>query len=310
MVSTPPSGGSPSVTVVGSANLDQIVHAPHLPVPGETVSATWTRQGAGGKGLNQAVAAARMGIDVRFVGAVGRDASGELLVRHLRRNDVDTSHVVAVDGVSGTAFVLVDDAGENMILVASGANGTVGPLPTGSADWLECSVLLMQLELPTLTVLRSAKEGHRRGVRVVLNAAPASPLPDELLGFVDVLVVNEHECRELAGVHLIEEAAEILAQAVPALVVTQGARGALWYEHRVKGGPVAPPPVTPVDTTGAGDTFCGVLAALLANNRSLEDAVRLAVVASALSTQVIGAADSAPRYDEVLRHLDGGDGGS
>lgn len=307
MASTPPSDASPSVTVVGSANLDQIVHAPHLPVPGETVSATWTRQGAGGKGLNQAVAAARMGIDVRFVGAVGRDASGELLIQHLRRNDVDTSHVVAVDGVSGTAFVLVDDAGENMILVASGANGTVDPLPAGSADWLECSVLLMQLELPALTVLRSATEGHRRGVLVVLNAAPASPLPDELLGFVDVLVVNEHECRELAGVRLIEEAAEILAQAVPTLVVTQGARGALWYEHRAKGGPVAPPPVTPVDTTGAGDTFCGVLAALLANNRSVEDAVRFAVVASALSTQVSGAADSAPRYDEVLRHLDGGE---
>lgn len=308
-MSTPPPDGSPSVTVVGSANLDQIIHAPHLPVPGETVTATWTRQGAGGKGLNQAVAAARMGLDVRFVGAVGGDAVGQLLVQHLRSNHIDTSHVVVANGASGTAFVMVDDAGENMILVSAGANSAVEPLPGGSSDWLECSVLLMQLELPTPTVLRSAQEGHRRGVRVVLNAAPASPIPDELLNVVDVLVVNEHECRTLAGVSAIGEAAEILAHAVPSLVVTQGARGAFWYEHQVEGGPVAPPPVTPVDTTGAGDTFCGVLAALLANDSPLEDAVRFAVVGSALSTQVSGAADSAPCYDEVLRHLGAGDGG-
>lgn len=302
---TVPPDASRSVTVVGSANVDQIVHAPHLPVPGETVGATWTRRGAGGKGLNQAVAAARMGVAVQFVGAVGRDAGGDSLIEHLRRNHVDTSHVVVADGESGTAFVLVDDAGENMILVASGANGAVDLLPPGSSEWLECSLLLMQLELPITTLQRSAQEAHRKGVRVVLNAAPASPLPDELLDSVDVLVVNEHECRELAGVSATADAADILAQTVPALVVTQGARGAFWYEREVKGGSKSPPDVTPVDTTGAGDTFCGVLAARLAADSSFEDAVTLAVVSSALSTQVSGAGDSAPSYSEVLRYLDG-----
>lgn len=289
------------MTVVGSANLDQIVHAPHLPVPGETVSASWTRQGAGGKGLNQAVAAARMGVEVWFVGAVGADAAGDLLVEHLSRNGVDATHVTVSECPSGTAYVLVDDTAENMILVASGANGTVASLPGGSEEWLQCSVLLMQLELPIPTVLRTAQEARTRGVRVVLNAAPASPLPADLLSYVDVLVVNENECQELGGASRVEEAAATLAQTVPALVVTQGARGASWYERGRKGGRASPPSVTPVDTTGAGDTFCGVLAAFLAAGTSLGDAVRVAVTASAISTEVSGAGDSAPCYDELSR---------
>ncbi|GAA1544814.1 ribokinase [Nocardioides humi] len=291
-----------TVTVLGSANLDQIVHTTRLPAPGETVSTTATRQGPGGKGLNQAVAAARAGGTVAFVGAVGRDPAGDALLAHLRGNDVRTQHVALVDEPTGSAIVMVDDTGENAILVTGGANGSVAPLPHGSDEWLDCAVLLMQLELPPATVLRCARAARARGVLVVLNAAPAGPLPDGLLDAVDVLVVNEHECRALAGSASLDDAASRLASPVPTLVVTQGARGARWYDRGHLAGTIPPPSVSAVDTTGAGDTFCGALAACLAAGSPLDEVLRFAVVAGALSTQVHGA-DSAPRLDVVQEAL-------
>jgi ribokinase len=244
-----------------------------------------------------------MGATVRFVGAVGRDGAGELLLEHLVGHGVDITHVTTVDGPSGVAYVLVDDSAENMIVVAAGANGAVAPMPEGSDEWLNCAVLLMQLELPIATVLKAAQEARARGVRVVVNAAPVAPLPDELLACIDVLIVNEHECRELAGRSVTDDAARLLAGVVSTVVVTLGATGAAWYEREAKRGQVAPPTVEPVDTTGAGDAFCGVFAARLASGATVADAVRHAVVAGALSTEVSGAAESAPTLDAVQQLL-------
>ncbi|TNM36476.1 ribokinase [Nocardioides albidus] len=290
--------GSGAVTVVGSANLDQIVRVVRLPAPGETVTTTGLREGPGGKGLNQAVAAARSGAAVTFVGAVGRDSGADLLLGHLRDNAVSTRHVARVDGPTGSAIVMVDDEGENAILVTSGANGQVPPLPDGTDEWLACDVVLLQLELPSRTVLQCAVAARSRGVRVLLNAAPAAPLPDGLLEATDLLVVNETECRTLAGVESLESAAHELARRVPVVVVTLGARGAMWFEDGRLRGELPPPAVSPVDTTGAGDAFCGALAARLAAGDTVEEAVRFALVAGALSTQGHGA-DTAPTLASV-----------
>ncbi|MFC7597613.1 ribokinase [Terrabacter sp. GCM10028922] len=296
------------VTVLGSANLDLIVRTARIPRPGETLTSHAIRHAPGGKGLNQAVAASRAGASVRFVGAVGNNATGAQLAKYLQTNQIDTTDLATVTADSGTAIVMVDDNGENAILVTPGANGAVTPLPSHPGRWLDTDVLLMQLELPLSTIEMATAEAARSAptTRVVLNAAPARRLPRDLLGNIDVLIVNEHECRELTSNPELPEAARELAQNVAGLVVTLGARGATWFERGHQGGSITPPKVTPVDTTGAGDTFCGALAAELAAGASLETAIAFGVAASALSTQQHGASDSAPHRQEVLGTMEAG----
>lgn len=300
-----------SVVVVGSINQDVVARVARIPAPGETLLASSLVRTGGGKGANQAVAARRAGgAAVAFVGAVGTDAAGETLRSALAADGIDVEGVVQVDEVTGTALISVDVSGENAIVVAAGANAARDALTdTQRAVVASASVLLTQLEIP-VALVRDAAGARREDAWHVLNAAPSAPFAsarDALLAATDVLVVNEHEALEAAGIDDLDEAVTALARAVPGLVVTLGPRGCLV----VCGAQRAEVPahiVTPVDTTGAGDTFCGVLAAALAASGRrpdavdldlLVDAARAGAAASALAVTRPGAQDAVPTVDEV-----------
>ena len=283
----------PSVIVVGSANLDLVANVDRIPGPGETLLATGYAEHAGGKGLNQAVAAARSGATVRFVGAVGDDEAGRLL-----RSTMAVDHVEPVLAASplptGRALISVADGGENAIVVVPGANRDA---VAGSSVLADSAVILLQLEIPLAVVTEAAVAGRSHGATVVLNPAPAQPLPDRLLGACDVVVPNEHEVELLGG------AAAILARGAGAVVTTRGAAGAELVTR--DGRRSFPPfPVVPVDTTGAGDAFCGALAARLADGADLADAVIWASAAGALATTVRGAVPAQPTADRIARLVD------
>lgn len=276
------------VVVVGSTNLDIVATAPVLPRPGETVLGHGYAEHPGGKGLNQAVAAARAGARTAFVSAVGTDAAADTLLDVMRREGIDTTGVVRhPDLPTGRAVIGVADDGENSIIVISGANGAVRvvTLPTAA-------VVLAQLEVPVDTVRAAFAAARAMGATTVLNPAPARDLDNGLLQLCDVVVPNEHEVELLGGVgHLIALGAETV-------VVTQGRDGALVSSASATTA-VAPFRVQPVDTTGAGDTFCGSLAARLALGDALADALRYASAAAALSTTRSGAVPSIPSATEV-----------
>lgn len=270
--------------MVGSVNMDTVFDVDSLPRPGETVLATSARWTPGGKGANQAVAAARAGARVRFVGAVGDDPVAAQLRTHLADNGVDTSGLLAVGGPSGSAVVMVDSAGENAIVVAPGANGRLTLDPDGfRAVVADCDVLLVQLEIPVATAIAAAREARAVGAIVMVNASPPAADLDELAAFTDVLIVNESE-------------AERWAWPVTHRVVTRGASGA---SYRADGEDITvpAPTVEVVDTAGAGDVFAGVLAAGWATGRDY--ALRRACAAGALATLVSGAGDCAPLGEAI-----------
>lgn len=281
------------VCVVGSANLDLVATARRLPRPGETVHGNSFAEHPGGKGLNQAVSAARSGATVAFVGAVGADSAGDTLGAVLAGEGIGTGMLAAVHLPTGRALIgVAEDTGENSIIVVAGANAEV------SADDLPpCRVLLTQLEVPLATVTAALSAARSAGALTILNPAPAASLPDDLLAECDVVVPNEHEVEMLGG------ADRLLALGVGAVVVTLGARGAALHT-RDGDTAIAPFAVTPVDTTGAGDAFCGALAARLAAGEALPDALRFAAAAGALATTRRGAVPSMPRRDEVLAMID------
>ena len=290
---------SHDVTVLGSLNLDVVIAVASVPGAGETVLAFGQRRVPGGKGLNQAIATARAGGRTRMIGAVGDDDAADLLLDAAGEAGVDTSTVRRVAGPSGTAWVMVQADGDNAIVVDAGANGTVTSLQRADLDVVAAgAVLVAQLETPLTTVLEAARSARADGVRVVLNASPVRDLSTELLDLVDVLVVNQHESRHLAGTADASAAAASLRQRVGAVVVTLGADGALVVdddgERRVPG-----VPATVVDTTGAGDTFTGYLAAALAAGSSLDEACARAVVAGALAVETTGAVTSIPVASQV-----------
>jgi len=292
------------VAVLGSANLDLVVDVDRHPGPGETVLGGDLRRNPGGKGANQAVAAARAGgATTAFVGALGRDDAAEILLGSLRGAGVATEAVSRVDAPTGTALITVTPDGENSIVVAAGANARVTLTPAGAAAVTGADVVLTQLEIPLAAVLAAAA-ARRPGCLLVLNAAPSRPLPDELWAAVDVLVVNEHEAVDLGpGGDDLDAAVQHLLEKVPTVVVTTGALGALVAG---RGAPVVRVPsidVDPVDSTGAGDTFCGVLAARLADGVEVVAAVRAAVVAGALAVTRQGAQSGVPTAAEVLAAL-------
>jgi ribokinase len=288
------------ILVAGSANLDFVVRAPHIPAPGETVLGHSFTTYPGGKGANQAVASARAGgAATHMLLALGDDAYAAPLEASLRSADVQM-HTVRVPGVAtGTAFICVSDDAENAITVAPGANHALEPLHLPPLDGF--SHLLLQLETPISTVAAYAHSAHTAGVTVALNAAPAQPLDDDLLALVDVLVVNEGELASIAN-HIGTIAQCLERVRVPVVVVTLGARGCC---ARVGGDYLMQPafPVTPVDTTGAGDTFCGVLVAALGEGNGIGAALRRAAAASALACTRSGAQSSIPSRDEVASFL-------
>jgi ribokinase len=283
------------VCVVGSVNLDQAFTVVSLPGPGETVLASSSTTSPGGKGGNQAVAAARAGASVQLVAALGDDDAAHRLRRHMRRNGVGVDGTVTVPGPSGTAAILVDEAGENCIVVAPGANARLSMATSDvQAVVAEAEVVLLQLEIPIETALAAARTGREGGALVMLNASPAGVRREELAalaGSVDVVVVNEAEAREWCW-------------PVTHLVTTRGARGVSYDgpDGRVE---IPSPAVEAVDTTGAGDVFAGVLAAEWLSGP--QRALRRACAAGALATLVPGAGDCAPNpeaIDDVLNSTD------
>lgn len=294
------------VVVVGSANTDLVLEVPARPAPGETVLATTASRSAGGKGLNQAVAAARDGARTGFVGAVGDDAEGRLLADLLRTEGVDAHLLRILPQRTGVAVVLVDPTGENSIVVALGANAALGPLTRDELAVIRsASVVLLQLETPLPTVLEAATAARAAGARVVLNAAPARRLPADLVAVVDLLLVNEDEARAVGG-HRQAALGGLLASLVtlvPEVVVTLGAAGCRHASRTGVGHVVPAPRARTVDTTGAGDTFAGVLSAALAGGLSMRGALRRAVVAGALSVERSGAVPSIPRRDEIAARM-------
>jgi ribokinase len=286
------------VVVVGSINLDLVASADRLPGPGETVLGSHFAEHPGGKGLNQAVAAARAGGSVAMIGAVGDDDAGEVLRRVANIERIDTSQISVVAGAAtGRAIIVVDRTAENSIVVIPGANSTVevDSLPSAVS---RATIVLAQLEVPVSAVIRAFAAARAARCRTVLNPAPApiDRLPAELLANCDVIVPNEHEVELLGGVEFL------LGNGVGSVVVTRGAAGVSVYEA-AGGTPwhVDAFEVDPIDTTGAGDTFCGAFAARLAAGDTLQRAVRAGAAAGALATTVAGAVPSIPDAAAIER---------
>jgi ribokinase len=296
------------VLVLGSLNRDYVVQVPRLPVAGQTVTGDSLLTFSGGKGANQALAAARLGAGVTLVGRTGDDEAGRDLVEGLAAEGVDVSGVSRdLSAPTGAALILVEEGGQNLIAVAPGANATVGEEEVGrvAASLRPGDLLLLQLEIPIAVVRAAVLRAASLGARVILNAAPPAKLDSETLHGLEVLVVNEDEAQALAGRPLDEAPAALAERGPAAVVVTLGERGA----HLSDGQGavhVAPAAVRAVDTTAAGDAFVGGLAAGLAAGAGLRRAVSLANAAGAAATTVMGAQASLPRRED-LRRLFGAD---
>ena len=276
------------VCVVGSANLDLVATTPRIPRPGETVLGTTYAEHAGGKGLNQAVAASRSGARVAFVGCVGDDDAGRRMREVLTHDGIDDSNLSVSASPTGRALIVVDGNGENSIVVVPGANHALAQTD-GVPD---AAVVLCQLEVPLEQVKRALVAARGRDATTILNPAPAAPLPADLLAACDIVVPNEHEVELLGGVALL------LAAGCRAVVVTRGGAGV--DIHTAEGEEHCPPFVVDVvDTTGAGDAFCGALAARLSAGDDLRAAVRWAAAAGALATTLVGAVPAHPTADSI-----------
>ncbi|MDL5200991.1 ribokinase [Streptomyces sp. ALI-76-A] len=288
------------IVVLGSTNMDLVAYVERAPRRGETVTGREFRTIPGGKGANQAIAAARAGATVSVIGAVGDDVFGPRLRSTLEHSGVSTDHLRTVEGPSGTAHIVVDDEGGNAIVVIPGANGTVDRLVPGDEGLIAAAdALLLQLEIPLTAVLAGARTARGHGVRTVLTPAPARPLPPELLAATDLLVPNEHEAAALTGLTDPHRAAVALLDRVPEVVVTLGAAGSLYAARGTEPFTVPAPRVTAVDSTGAGDTFAGTLAVALGEGRPLREALTWAGTAAALSVQRPGASASMPYRSEI-----------
>jgi ribokinase len=297
----------PEVLVVGSINMDLVVRTARLPDPGETVPGQSFATIPGGKGANQAVAATRLGASTAMIGCVGDDAFGAELRRVLAADGIDCQGVRAVAGVpTGVALIEVDDTGRNHIVVVPGGNGHLSAADVQAHQALLASAraVVLQLEVPLDTVIFTAARARALGKLVILNPAPAQPLPAELLASTDYLVPNEHEASGLSGVRVDSPAAaaaaaqRLRAQGPRTVIVTMGAAGVVSAgEDGTRHHPARP--VKAVDSTAAGDTFIGGLCAALVEGRSLDDAIAFAQAAAAISVTRPGAQTSIPRRDEV-----------
>jgi ribokinase len=303
----------PGIVVVGSLNADLIVRVPRFPAPGETISGNGFAIVAGGNGANQAAAAGRLGGRVAMIGQVGADANGTLLRDALNAAGVDT-RLVAVDeaAATGVAVITIDAHGENEIVLAAGANGTYAPerLAPALGTLRAARVVLLQLEIPLATVMRAAAEARSAGAVVVLDPAPAVPIPDQLLALADYVTPNERELAILAGgpptaddtpIEDVDAMARaVLGRGAVRVLVKLGARGArLVALDTVQSWPARQ--VHAVDTTAAGDAFNGALAVALTENASLDQAVRFATIAASISVTRAGAQPSLPSRAEVER---------
>lgn len=286
--------------------MDLVVHVSHHPQAGETVLGSDLQSHPGGKGANQAVATARMGVPVRMVGCVGPDTHGQQLRQGLQQEGIfDACRVVSRP--SGVALITVDSSGQNRIVVAPGANSQLLPTDLQPSDFVGAKAVLLQLEIPWATVLQATRLAQQAGALVLLNAAPIRPMQPSDLANVDVLVVNETEAAALVGTLPTQasqalEVASLLQRFVKNVVLTLGANGVVWASPQ-SSGHLPAHAVTVIDTTAAGDAFIGALAAQLAQGAVLEQAVRWGNAAGALATTKAGAQPSLPTKDEVLHLL-------
>jgi len=299
-----------AVVVFGSINMDLVVRTPRLPTPGETLTGHTFFTAPGGKGANQAVACARLGVPTRMVGRVGDDLFGEQLRASLRSFGVQDDGVLTTPGPSGVALIAVDDTAENTIVIVPGTNGAVSiaDIPRLERALDGARALLLQLEVPIETVVAAARAAHTRGVTVILDPAPALPLPDELYALADIITPNEHEATTLTGIAVhddqgaIAAARALIARGARRVALKLGARGALTAD--AEGEQFwSPFTVTPVDTVAAGDAFNGGLAVALSEGRSFDEAIRWGLAAGALSVTRHGAQPSMPERNEVLTLL-------
>jgi ribokinase len=295
------------IVVFGSVNVDLVARVERFPHPGETLTGSDHIVAAGGKGANQALAARRMGADVVFIGATGTDAFADLALAHLRRDGVKLDHMAVTEGSTGLAFITVDSYGENQIVLSPGANGRLTAAALDSLSVEPNDILLVQGEVSMTETERALAWARERGMRRLLNLAPAIPVSSRLLSHVDILIVNEAELRQVAERMGLSGSAALTAEELATelglgVVVTLGALGAVAH---VEGEVARAPgfPVTPVDTTGAGDAFVGAFAAALDAGRSLMEAVRLGCAAGSLACLKEGAQPSLPTREEVERVL-------
>ena len=297
------------ILVIGSSNTDMTVRSATLPKPGETVLGGDFRMGPGGKGANQAVAARLLGGEVTFVCKLGRDMFGEGASKHYESCGLDTSKILWSDKPSGVALITVDSKAENSIVVASGANADMTVTDIDSvADIIKSSgILLLQLEIPMDAVVHAAEIAYNAGVQVVLNPAPAAVLPAELLKCVSILIPNETEASAISGIDInnFETAAaaaeRLKGMGVREVIITMGSRGSVVCDGDCTFVPAVK--VNAVDTTAAGDTFCGGVCVALSEGKDLLAAVKFATAASSIAVQRPGAQDSIPNRCEVDKLL-------
>lgn len=297
------------ILVIGSSNTDMTVRSVTLPKPGETVLGGDFRMGPGGKGANQAVAARLLGGEVTFVCKLGRDMFGEGASKHYESCGLDTSKILWSDKPSGVALITVDSKAENSIVVASGANADMTVTDIDSvADIIKSSgILLLQLEIPMDAVVHAAEIAYNAGVQVVLNPAPAAVLPAELLKCVSILIPNETEASAISGIDInnFETAAaaaeRLKGMGVREVIITMGSRGSVVCDGDCTFVPAVK--VNAVDTTAAGDTFCGGVCVALSEGKDLLEAVKFATAASSIAVQRPGAQDSIPNRCEVDKLL-------
>ncbi len=289
------------IAVVGSLNHDLICVAARLPGKGETVHATSYCSAFGGKGANQAVAAARMGAHVRMIGAIGSDAVGAELRANLATNGIETDGLFLSGKPSGIAMITIDASGDNTIVVYPGANGELQPewVLANAAAIEKSSCLVLQLEIPLLAVMAAVRIAKKAGIPILLNPAPAAALPVELIASCACITPNETKLALISGANGIEEgAARLLAMGARSVVVTLGSEGCHYMDHE-RSFRVAAFPIKAVDATAAGDSFNGALAVGMLSGRIDEELLRFANAAGALAASRLGAQPSIPTREEV-----------
>ena len=297
----------PYILVIGSSNTDMVIKSSRIPQPGETILGGTFFMNAGGKGANQAVAAARLGGNISFIAKTGNDIFGKQAIELFRSEGIDVSGIITdAQHPSGVALITVDANGENCIVVAPGANAALNikDIETVKEKIENASVILMQLETPVSTIEYVAEIALEKNIKVVLNPAPAAALSDDLLKKISLITPNQKEAEMLTGIKVTDknsatEAAKILNQkGIETVIITMGAQGAFLY-HNHEGNMIESVKVNAVDTTAAGDVFNGALVVALANGKGTKQAVGFACKAAAISVTRLGAQASAPYLNEI-----------
>ncbi|WP_032093414.1 ribokinase [Necropsobacter rosorum] len=300
-----------TLTVLGSINADHVISVPHFARPGETLSGRNYHIAYGGKGANQAVAAARCGAQVNFIGCIGDDDIGRAMKKAFTQDGINTRPIVEIAGeTTGVALIQVADSGENSIVISAGANARLdeAAVETFAAEIMRADYLLMQLETPLSAVQKAAELAYANQTKVILNPAPAQPLPDQLLSRLSMITPNETEAEILTGITVTDEqsavkAAQVLhAKGIETVLITLGAKG-VYFSRRGEGEIIAGFQVDAVDTTAAGDTFNGALVCALLEDKPMAEAIRFAHAAAAISVTRQGAQPSIPQRAETLAFL-------